>query len=88
MTFAFALLNCFGLGPWVFLHLVSTLDPIEQGSEKSGVIGHLESVQGPPTTSHYCSTGSLSFGSPHTLCTFKKAVLFIEATVISFIQEG
>lgn len=47
---AFALLNCLGLDPWVFLHLVSILNPAEEGSGKSGVIGHPASVQDHPTT--------------------------------------
>lgn len=57
MAFAFVLLNCFCLGPWDFFHLVSILSP----AAKSGVIGHLTSVQGQPTTPHYSRTGSLSF---------------------------
>lgn len=75
-AFAFALLNCFCLDPWVFLHLVSTLSPAEEGSKKSGVIWHPAAVQGQPTTPHYSSTGSLSFWkSSHSMYIQESSVL-------------
>lgn len=81
--FAFALLDCFCLNPCVFLHVVSTL--LRRAVKRMVWSGtwQLSKVNAPhhttPVLAHF------PFGSPHTLCAFKKAVFFIEAPMISFI---
>lgn len=57
----FCFIKLFLFWPMGFFQSCFYPHPAEEGSEKSGMIGHPASVRGQATTPHYSSTGSLSF---------------------------